>query len=206
MFGPFSKLRRFCRIRAGAASRTLLSKRQAKVVVRHSFWLFGPASSVAAAVEDGFYTRPSLRPRQAARSEGKASECNEAEIRLLEQQSVEACRCARRLPTGSPQRETCWSRFNRDLARYQHSTADTMCMPISPELVCFGGTGAADSRCIVKSYGGEAARRKRPAFSRPFGTKNKTTRPPGVMMGGGGSGVYSGRQGHCPAIVPRLAG
>jgi len=31
-----------------------------------------------------------------------------------------------------------------------------MCMPISPELVCFDETAAVDHRCIVRSYGGDA--------------------------------------------------
>ena len=68
----------------------------------------------------------------------------------LQEEALRGCRCERRFPHGDPRRESCWTRFYRELEPFDYSTASTMCMPTSTEEVCFGDD------CIVKSYGSGA--------------------------------------------------
>ena len=76
-----------------------------------------------------------------------------AELKAMEAQATEACRCARRLKDKDPGREACWSAFEASIKRYDHSESAAACLPLSPSRVCFGES--ADS-CVMREYGGGA--------------------------------------------------
>lgn len=76
-----------------------------------------------------------------------------AELRAMEAQAGDACRCARRLKPGDPAREACWSGLQRNIDRFEHSEAMYACAPLAPSDICFG---QGEGRCISKEYGGGA--------------------------------------------------
>ena len=78
---------------------------------------------------------------------------NAAELKAMEAQAADACRCARKLEPNDPGRTACWSKFQASISRFPHSEMVAACMPLSPSKVCFG---EGVEHCITNDYGGGA--------------------------------------------------
>jgi hypothetical protein len=95
-------------------------------------------------------------PASAPRRPGTERLPTPLQLISLQSHADAACRCQRRRGAGVDE-PACWSEFDREIGRFEHSAVDTYCGDASPSWVCFGDdTGAAPGpNCIFRrrAYG-----------------------------------------------------